>query len=223
MLAHQPTARLEERIDEESPLGPTWPYSQSKLQTEELLREVHRHIPVVFLRIAGVYDDMGHSAFLAEQIAGVYEHRTIAHLYAGMLWAAQSRVHLDDLTEAFARVVEHRKDLPSELPLLIGESDAVGYAEIQDTVHCEIHGKEWTTVRIPKGVAKVGAWLQNEVLGDEQFVQQWMIDEASSHYIVTNDRARRLIGWRPKRSLRETLPKIVKALKADPQKWYKSK
>lgn len=165
---------------------------------------------------------MGHSAFLAEQIAGVYEHRTIAHLYPGMLCAAQSSVHLDDLTEAFARVVEHRKDLPSELPLLIGEPDAVGYAEIQDIVHCEIHGKEWTTVRIPKSVAKVGAWLQNEVLGDEQFVQQWMIDEASSHYIVTNDRARRLIGWEPKRSLRETLPKIVEALKADPQKWYKA-
>lgn len=42
MLVHQPTARLEERIDEESPLGPSWPYPESKLQTEELLREVHR-------------------------------------------------------------------------------------------------------------------------------------------------------------------------------------
>ena len=222
MLVHQPTALPDTRISEESPLGPSWPYPKSKLKTEELLRTRHRKIPVVFLRIAGVYDDMGHSAFLAEQIAGVYEHRTTAHLYPGMLCAAQSNVHLDDLTEAVARLLEARKELPPELALLIGEPDALGYAEIQDIVHRELHGKDWSTVRIPKTVAKIGAWLQNEVLGEDLFVQQWMIDEASSHYIVDIGRARSLLGWEPRRSLRETLPKIVGVLKADPQRWYKA-
>ena len=222
ILVHQPTKLPEERIDESSPIAPSWPYPESKVKAEEVLRNHRGEIPVVFLRIAGVYDDMGHSAFLAEQIAGVYEHRTTAHLYPGMLCAAQSSVHLGDLTEAFAHVVGRRKELPPELPLLIGEPDALGYAEIQDIVHCEIHGKEWTTVRIPRSVAKVGAWLQNEVLGQDQFVQQWMIDEASSHYIVDIERARQLIGWEPQHSLRETLPRIVAALKADPQKWYEA-
>ena len=222
MLVHQPTALPDSHITEESPLGPSWPYPESKLKTEELLRKRHGKIPVVLLRIAGVYDDMGHSAFLAEQIAGVYEHRATAHLYPGMLCAAQSNVHLDDLTEAFARLVDRRRELPPELPLLIGEPDALGYAEIQDIVHRELHGKGWSTVRIPKTVAKVGAWLQDEVLGEDLFVQQWMIDEASSHYIVDIDRARSLLGWEPRRSLRETLPKIVAALKADPHRWYEA-
>jgi nucleoside-diphosphate-sugar epimerase/uncharacterized membrane protein len=222
ILVHQPTDLPEERIEEDSPLGPSWPYPQSKLQTEELLRSRRGDMPLVLLRIAGVYDETGHSAFLAEQIAGVYEHRTTAHLYPGMLCAAQSSVHLDDLTEAFARVVERRKELPPELPLLIGEPDALGYAEIQDIVHCEVHGKEWTTVRIPKGIAKIGAWIQNEVLGQDQFVQQWMIDQASSHYVVDIGRARRLLGWEPQHSLRETLPRIIAALKADPQQWYRA-
>ncbi len=222
LLVHEPTETLEGRIDEDSPIAPSWPYPESKARTEALLRELRGDMPVVFLRIAGVYDDTGHSAFLAEQIAGVYEHRTTAHLYPGMLCAAQSNVHLEDLTDAFARLIERRKQLPPELPLLVGEPDALGYAEIQDIVHCELHGKEWTTVRIPKGVAKIGTWLQNEVLGQKQFVQQWMIDEASSHYIVDVGRARQLIGWKPKHSLRETLPKIVAALRADPQKWYEA-
>lgn len=220
ILVHQPTETLDGRIDENSPIAPSWPYPESKARTEALLRELRGDIPVVFLRIAGVYDDTGHSAFLAEQIAGVYEHRATAHLYPGMLCAAQSSVHLDDLTNAVARLVERRKELPPELPLLIGEPDALGYAEIQDIVHCELHGKEWTTVRIPKAIAKIGAWLQNEVLGQDQFVEQWMIDEASSHYIVDIDQARRLLGWEPKHSLRETLPEIVAGLKADPHKWY---
>ncbi len=222
MLVHEPKETLEERIDENSPLGPTWPYPQSKVQSEEILRQHHGEIPVVFLRFAGVYDDIGHSAFLAEQIAGVYEHRTTAHVYPGMLCAAQSNLHLDDLTDAVARTVERRKELPPELPLLIGEPDAVGYAEIQDIVHCEVHGKEWSTVRIPKEVAMLGAWLQEEVLGHDTFVQPWMIEQASSHYIVDIDRARNLLGWEPQHTLRDTLPKMVAALKADPQHWYET-
>lgn len=120
---------------------------------------------MVFTRIAGVYDDMGHSAFLAEQIAGVYEHRIKSHLYPGMLCAAQSYVHLDDLTAAFARVIERREQLPPELPILIGEPDALGYDEIQDVVHQAIHGKGWTTVQIPKPVPKIGAWCRMRCWG----------------------------------------------------------
>ncbi len=222
MLVHKPKETMEERIDEQSPIGPTWAYPKSKVQTEELLRRLHGDIPVVFMRFAGVYDDMGHSVFLAEQIAGIYEHRVKAHLYPGMLCAAQSSLHLDDLTAAVSTVIERRKKLPSELPLLIGEPNALGYDEIQDIVHRSIHGEDWTTVQIPKPVAKIGAWLQEEVLGDKSFVEPWMIDESDSHYIVDINRARTLLDWQPRGSLRETLPKILDALKKDPVGWYKA-
>ena len=222
MLVHRPKATMEERIDEESPIGPTWAYPESKVQTEELLRELHGDIPVVFMRFAGVYDDMGHSVFLAEQIAGIYEHRVKAHLYPGMLCAAQSSLHLDDLTAAVAKLIKHREKLPPELPLLFGEPDALGYDEIQDIVHRAIHGEDWTTIQIPKPVAKVGAWLQEEVLGGKSFVEPWMIDEADSHYIVDISRAQSLLDWQPRRSLRETLPKIIEGLKEDPVGWYKT-
>ena len=45
--------------------------------------------------------------------------------------------------------------------MLVGEPDALGYDEIQDIVHQAIHQKDWTTVRIPKPVAKLGAWMQD--------------------------------------------------------------
>ena len=222
MLVHKPMPTMEGRINEESPIGPSWPYPESKVRTEWLLREIHGVIPVVFLRIAGVYDDMGHSAFLAEQIAGVYEHRMKAHLYPGMLCTAQSALHLDDLTEAVSRLVERRKQLPKELPLIVGEPDAIGYDEIQDIVHQALHQEDWTTVRIPKPVAKMGAWLQEEVLGDESFVKPWMIEEADAHYIVDITKAQTLLEWTPQHSLRATLPKIVDALERDPVGWYKA-
>ena len=47
-----------------------------------------------------------------------------------------------------------------------------------------------------------------------------MIDRAADHYELDISRARRLLGWEPKRSLRDALPKMVAALKQDPAGWY---
>ena len=222
MLVHKPTATPQERINEESPIGASWAYPQSKVDTEALLHERHGRIPVVYLRPAGVYADEGRSAFLAQQISQIYEHRLISHFYPGMLCAAQSSVHRDGLAEAVVRLVDRRHDLPSELPLLIGEPDAPGYAEIQDIVGEALHGEGWKTIRIPQPLAKAGIVLQNEALGDDDFIQPWMIDSSNDHYILDISRARSLLGWEPKHSLRETLPTIVAALKRHPRAWYRN-
>ena len=222
MLVHKPTATPQERINAESPIGASWAYPQSKVDTEALLHERHGRIPVVYLRPAGVYADEGRSAFLAQQISQIYEHRLISHFYPGMLCAAQSSVHRDDLAEAMVRLVDRRHDLPSELPLLIGEPDAPGYAEIQDIVGEALHGEGWKTIRIPQSLAKAGIILQNEALGDDDFIQPWMIDSSNDHYILDISRARSLLGWEPKHSLRETLPTIVGALKRHPRAWYRN-
>ncbi|MCA9912509.1 MAG: hypothetical protein KC496_04155, partial [Anaerolineae bacterium] len=34
-------------------------------------------------------------------------------------------------------------------------------------------------------------------------------------------RARTILGWEPKHSVRDTLPKMIPALKADPLAWYR--
>src|SRR3546814_14013390 len=83
------------------------------------------------------------SAFLAEQISRFYGPRATAHLYPGMLCAAQSSIHLDDLTDAIAKLVERRERLPAVLPLLVGEPDALGYAETQDIIGQTLHGEAW--------------------------------------------------------------------------------
>ena len=222
MLVHRPTERPDQRIDEESPIDPLWAYPESKAETEALLRERHGDIPIVLLRIAGVYDDMGHSAFLAEQVSRIYEHRATAHLYPGMLCAAQSSIHLNDLTDAVARLVERRERLPDVLSLLVGEPDALGYAETQDIIGQTLHGEDWTTLRIPKPIAAAGSWLQNEALEDQSFIKPWMVEQSDAHYILDMSRARELLDWSPEHSLRETLPRIVAALKADPTGWYKA-
>jgi dTDP-D-glucose 4,6-dehydratase len=47
-----------------------------------------------------------------------------------------------------------------------------------------------------------------------------MIDLADDHYALDVERARATLGWLPRHSLRETLPRMIDALKANPRSWY---
>jgi uncharacterized membrane protein len=49
-----------------------------------------------------------------------------------------------------------------------------------------------------------------------------MVDNADAHYQLDISRARDLLGWEPKHSLRDTLPKIVAALRSNPPSWYRA-
>jgi nucleoside-diphosphate-sugar epimerase len=223
MLVHRP-AEPGEYINEDWPLGPTWAYPESKVRTEKLIREKRGDIPAVLLRVAGVYDDGCHSIPLAHQIQRIYEREFTSRVYSGSASHGQSCVHLDDLVDAIEITIERRAALPSELPVLLGEPEPLSYDELQHTMARLIHGDHWETLEVPGPVsplAKAGAWVMEKLPGADPFIKPWMIDRANDHYALDITRARTLLGWEPKRSLRETLPKMIAALKADPLAWYR--
>lgn len=221
MLVHQP-GEHGKPINEEWPLDPKLPYRESKILTELLLRKQRGDIPIVLARPAGVYDDECHSAFLAHQIARIYERRIISHFYSGRLDTGQSWLHLEDFIDALHQIILRRTMLPAELPLLLGESEVMGFDEIQQELGRLIHNESWNTVELPRTVAKTGAWIENEVLQESAFVKPWMVDVSEDHYELDTTRAQRLLDWKPLHSLRETLPKIVDALKQDPVSFYQT-
>ncbi|MGH9954792.1 MAG: hypothetical protein ACRD39_03930 [Nitrososphaeraceae archaeon] len=131
-------------------------------------------------------------------------------------------MHNDDLIDAISLAVTRRKELPLEVTLLIGENESPSYDELQRAFGRLIHGVEWKTQPIPPAVAKVGLQVQNLLsLGGPSLVKPWMIDAAGDNIELDISRARTLLGWKPQRSLRDTLPKMVSALKADPFTWYR--
>ena len=223
MLVHRP-AEPGQFINEDWPLEPTWAYPESKVRTEQLIREERGDIPAVLLRIAGVYDDRCHSIPLAHQIQRIYERQFTSRVYSGSTSHGQSFMHMDDLVDAIELVVERRAALPPELPMLLGEPEPLSYDELQHTLARLIHGEDWETLEVPgplAPLAKAGAWVMEKLPGADPFIKPWMIDRANDHYALDITRARTLLGWEPKRSLRETLPKMIAALKADPLGWYR--
>jgi len=223
MLVHRPV-EPGEFISEDSPVEPTWAYPASKVRTEHVIHDERGDIPAVLLRISGVYDDLAHSIPLAHQIQRINEREMTSRMYSGSTAHGQSFMHMDDLVDAIELVVERRKRLPPELALLLGEPEAISYDELQHTIARLIRAEGQETIEIPLGLAplaKAGAWVLDHVPGQEGFVKPWMIDRANDHYALDITRAQTLLGWEPRRSLRETLPKMVAALKADPPGFYR--
>ncbi|MBX9570234.1 MAG: NAD(P)-dependent oxidoreductase [Candidatus Obscuribacterales bacterium] len=219
MLVHAPT-KPGEKITEESPLAMKWDYPKSKLLTEELLMAERGDVPVVLMRIAGVYDDWCHSVPISHQIQRIFEHDFTGHLYPGNLEAGQSFVHLQDLINAFGAAIKRRKKLPEKSIFLIGEDKTISYEELQNSIGLLLHGKKWETQLIPKRIAKAGAWLQDKTHIGQSFIKPWMIDLADDHYELDISKARKLLDWEPQHSLKGTLPKMIKNLRENPVHWY---
>lgn len=220
MLVHRP-CDPGSYFNENSPLEPTWAYPRSKLAAEEAVRRERGDIPVVIARIAGVYDEIGHSPMLAHQIRRIYERDVESHLFPGHISHGQAAVHLADLVDFFDTAIRHRAKLPEELTVLVGESEPLNYDELQHLLGRLVHGEDWDTHQIPKPMAKVGAWLK-EALPGEEFIKPWMVEHAEDHYALDIRRAREIVGWAPRHQLREALPEIVGALKHDPTRWYRA-
>lgn len=231
MLVHAP-CRPGERIDENQPIEPRWAYPISKAASEAVVREEHKKIPYVILRLAGIYDEHSMVPTMAQQMARIYDRSFQSRFYSGSMLVGQAMLHRDDMLEAFRRVIDRRGELPPQTEILIGEADAIGYEVLQDELGHLIHGVDkWQTLYVPKFIATVGAWAHGKLepvipdsidLGEMPFIKPFMVAMADDHYALDIRRARDLLGWEPRYRLKDELPQLVAALKNDPAGWYKT-
>lgn len=222
MLIHAPSLPGVS-ITEEWPICANWGYPISKVQTEELIHENRGRIPTVIMRVAGVYDDFCHSIPISNQIQRIYEKQMEARVFSGNIHHGAAFVHMDDLVDAMELAVKKRKQLPDELVLLIGEPETLSYDQMQREISKLLFHKEFRTFRVPKIFAKLGAWIMCHLpFGKDPFIRPWMIDFADDHYELNIDRAKKILGWSPKKSIEKTLPKMIEALQKDPDHWYKA-
>lgn len=206
-------------ITEESPLEPKWDYPKSKVTTEKVMHEKRGKIPIVMMRIAGVYSEEGSSIPITNQVQRIYEKQLTARLYPANTAHGSTYVHRDDVINAIVLAVEKRNVLPKEVVLNIGDDETLTYQELQDIISTEINGKKLPIIAIPKWFAKAGAFVQN--LFGKAFIKPWMIDLADDHFEMDSSKAKKLIDWHPEHGLRDTLPKMIKNLKDDPENFYK--
>lgn len=222
MLVHRPGA-LGDPIDEDDPIEGSWPYPASKVATEQVVRQhpTASSSRIVLARIAGVYDEAGHSPPITNQIKRIDGRWPTSRFYPADPDLGQAFVHRDDVVDALFRIVERRGDLPDPFPVLIGEPTTVGYGELQDAIGRALYGHDWTTWQIPAPLAKVGAWIREQnPIGADPFIRSWMVDRAADHYELDIGAARDHLGWEPRRDVCSTIPAMIDRLRADRDGWY---
>lgn len=207
------------KITEESALDPKWDYPKSKVKTEQILQEKKGKIPVLNLRIAGIYNTDGHSIPIAHHIQRIYENQLTSHFYPGKFDHGNPYLHLDDLIDAMLKGIDRRNEFKGMTTINLGEADTMSFIELQQSLAELIHGKKWKTYKIPKLLAKYGAWVQN-LFGDP-FIKPWMIARTDDHMELDISKAQQLLNWKPKHTLRNTLPKMIEKLKSEPLNWYR--
>ncbi|WP_337176065.1 NAD(P)-dependent oxidoreductase [Paludisphaera sp.] len=205
---------------EDAPLAPMWAYPESKAAAELVVQETRGSIPTVIVRIAAVYDEEGHSPPLANHLQRVAERWFIGRFYPGDPAHGQSFVHREDLIDALARVVDRRAQLPPDLVLNLS-AETVAYGDIQHALGLLLHAEDWKTRPVPKVIARAGARFLNALPGSGHFIQPWMINIADDHIELDASRARELLDWDPRRTVRETLPAMVANFRADPETFYR--
>jgi nucleoside-diphosphate-sugar epimerase len=120
-------------------------------------------MPTVILRIANVYDEDCRAPFLAYFIRRIYEQHLGSHVFPGELTHGQAFIHLDDLSACFRTVVARRHALDAHELFLIAEPDIVTYGELTEIGGPLIHEQGTVILPIPKVLAKVGAWVQEQI------------------------------------------------------------
>ncbi|MBW4331009.1 NAD(P)-dependent oxidoreductase [Stakelama sp. CBK3Z-3] len=228
MLVHK-AGEAGQTIDEDREIAPGWAYPRSKARAEAAIGEVRGDMPVIFLHLAGLYDERSSVPTFAHQMARIYERDLQSHFYSGDLCAGQAMIHRDDMVDAMVRAVDRRNRFSAETTILIGEPETLGYGEVQDRLGRLIHGEAaWATLRIPAPLAAAGAWAQNRaepvvpepIDRGEPFIKPFMTRLASDHYQLDISRAHTLLKWEPQHRLADVLPAMVAAMKDDPAAWY---
>ncbi|MEN9653890.1 MAG: hypothetical protein RL235_2 [Chlamydiota bacterium] len=213
MLVHAPS---ESKIDEESPLKPSWAYPESKIKAEQIILD--NEIPSTILRIAGCYDDEGHSIPLGNMILRIAEKRLTSRFFPGNLNHGAAFLHFDDLTSAFGQAIAHRKTLMPGSIFLIGEGHTFGYDQLQRKMWELLHGMPRRTYSIPKWFAKLGAYVDGmNPFSKETFIKPWMIDFADDNYVLDITKAQRQLQWVPAHNVMLSLPNMIAAFQRDPQ------
>ncbi len=219
MLIHEP-CEIGECITEDSPLLAKWPYPESKIKTEELIRVAHPDVRSVLLRIAGIYNEWGKQPTLVQQVKRIYEENFQSHFFPGDTNAGQSCVHIDDVVDAVVRTVERRAEIEARTPILIGEPDSPSYGQLQDAIGRHLHNTDWSALYVPEALAKVGAAAMDKLSGGDAFIKPFMVSMADDNYALDISRARQLLDWEPKHRLLDDLPEILNKLQQNPREWY---
>lgn len=211
MAAIAPTEPGEKQTEDSPRLG-AWQYPASKLAMEGILDETPSPHPMIQLVLAAVYSDRCELVPLYQQLARMEGSSIEKYFYPGPADRGLSYVHVTDCAQAFEAAIQRFRGTQGKHRFLIGEPEPVTYGELHDRSSLAFHGKRVPLVRIPKWMARTGAFLLGAIgklFGRRRFIQPWMVRMAGEHFELDLSHTREGLGWEPKIQMKHRLDRML--------------
>jgi nucleoside-diphosphate-sugar epimerase len=213
-------------VDEATPADGDGPYSRSKRDGEELVREARERLPACIVRPGAVFSAWGEfpalDALLSAWCAGGIRGR----LLGGRGDSAVPYVHVEDVADFFALLASRREPLEPAAVLIVSPDGATTHRELFGAATACLPGGPRRPVPVPRPVARLGIALRERlgrVTGRVPFERTWMAGYIDRQLVVHAARTRAQTGWSPdpRRGVLATVPEMVANLTQRPDEWLR--
>ncbi len=212
-------------LTERSPAEGTIAYTKSKIIGEKLLADVSKNIPVIVLRIGGVFTDWCELPPLFSLIK-LWSNPVTRKLMPGKGKAGFPYIHRRDVASIVKKIIEKDLYLDAFEILFASQSGCTSQNQLFPVIQKALGQSIATPVHIPPPVLKTALHAKlvlNTLLGRPTYERAWMANYLDRPLVVDTTYTRNKIDWEPTPGLGilERLPVLIKQFKSDPQTWSK--
>jgi len=200
-------------------------YPKSKALGEKLLIENSDRVPVVVLRLGGVFTDWCELPPLFS-VMKIWSKPFIGRMIPGKGNSGFPYIHRKDVVRIVRRIIENNDRLDRFETLFASHSDCTYQKDLFPIIRKECR-KNFSTkpVSVSLSLAKMalhGQYAVNTLRNKKTYERAWMINYVDRPLMVDTNYTRNKLGWEPTPELHilERLPILMQNFNDHPKAWY---
>lgn len=212
-------------LTEKSPAGGDVAYSKSKALGEQILFENSHRIPVVVLRIGGVFTDWCELPPLFS-VMTLWSKPFIGRMMPGQGLSGFPYIHRRDVVGIVKKIIEKNQNLARFETLFASPDGCTFQKELFSIIRRECSKTfSITPVPVPRPLARMalhGKYLLNTLRKRKTYERAWMIDYVDLPLIVDTTYTREKLNWDPSPGLHilDRLPMMLHLFNRHPHAWH---
>ena len=183
---------------ETSPTSDYIPYARSKSVEEKRLLETSRDVPVVILRIGGVFSDWCELPPLSSLLRTWTGRSPMNRILAGGGASGFPYIHRTDLVALVRSCLDRHEQLDPAEVLLGCQDGAVSHKDLWVVVSRAWNRVLSEPVFVPTSAARIGVTLRYAIgclVGRAPYERPWMMRYIDRPWVVDTAYTRRKLGW----------------------------
>jgi nucleoside-diphosphate-sugar epimerase len=211
-------------LDENSETNADFPYANSKIKAENLVREYSQHYRCSIVRPAAVFSDWCEYSplfhFLSAWLGRGWKRRVLA----GRGESAVPYIHVNDLSAFLLTLFGTSDRLPSNAVYIASPDTCVSHNELYEIAKRYSEGEVDAPIYLPKWLCAIGAWLGlvvGRMVGNAPFERPWMIAYVDKTMRIDASKTREALSWQPtgRLDIRRRLLFLIENMKSHPFEW----